>query len=320
LTKSKSLFAQLISNWPAKALSLAAAILLFIFHNFSTLSERFISVELTAAFADGLTAAQPYPRRVRVEVRGNDRSLSAVTEEDISAIADFSRFDTEGVYTTPVTIQKKGVLDGLDTIEIGVDPLEITLPVQKKVRKRVEVTPVFKGLPAAGFRLDQYTVNPTGIDLEGPQGIVQTINSISTEDIDLSNKRDSFTLRASLVNVHPLLTFPGGNTVDFRGQIMEALELRTFENIPVTLQGFSSRLTLEEEAPIGWLTIQGGPSALEAAKMEKLQLVIDCAGLTENGVYNLPVKPLIPSGLNVLQFGPDSVTLVIQRGGKVSFQ
>lgn len=320
MTKNKSFLEGLVSNWPAKALSLVAAILLFIFNNFSSLPERFISVELHAVFADGITAAQPYPRRVRVEIRGNDRSLAAASEEDILAVADFSRFTAEGVYTTPVTIQKRGVLDGLDAIEIQVDPLEITLPLEEKIRKRVDVIPVFQGLPATGYRLEQYTVNPPGVDLEGPRGIIQALDSISTESIDLSGKQDTFTVRVRLMNENSLLTIPGVDTVDFRGQILEAMELRTFHNIPLTLHGLAPDLELSGEPPEGWITLQGGQILFESFTKEKAQLIVNCPAVSEPGIYNLPVRPVVPQGMTVAQFGPDTVAFFIRRDGKAGFQ
>jgi hypothetical protein len=320
LAKNRSFLEGLVSNWPAKALSLVAAIMLFIFNSFSSLPERFISVELDAVFAEGLTAAKPYPRRVRVSIRGNDRSVSAAGEEDISAVADFSHFTEEGVYTTPVTIRKRGVLDGIDAIEIQVDPLEITLPVEKKIRKRVNVVPVFKGLPATGYRLEQYTVNPPGVDVEGPSGIVRAVDSVSTEDIDLAGKRESFSARLRLVNENSLLAVSGGDTVDFRGQILEAAETKTFEDIPLTLQGLPPALSADEGLPAGWITLQGGRSLFESFTKDKIQFIVNCAGLSEPGRYNLPVRPVVPEGMTVAQFSPDHVDLFIRRDGRVEFQ
>jgi hypothetical protein len=313
LTANKSFLEQVLSNWPAKALSLAAAIMLFILHNFSSLSERYISVELHAVFAEGLTAAQPYPHRVRVEIRGNDRILTAATEEDIEAVADFSRFSGEGVYTTPITIQMRGVLEGVDAIEIQVDPLELTLPVEKKVRKRVDVIPVFKGLPATGYRLDQYAVTPAGVDLEGPWGIIQSIQSVSTEDIDLSGKRETFSARVRLINENSLLTFPGGDTVDFRGQILESVAMKTFADIDIAAQGLRGDWSFAAAPPVGWITLQGGQLALETQRREWIQLVVECGGIAEPGLYSLPVKAVIPSGLTVVQFDPPSVSVEIRR-------
>jgi hypothetical protein len=321
LTKNKSLLEGLVSNWPAKALSLVAAIMLFIFNNFSSLPERFISVELHVVFAEGLTAAQPYPHRVRVAIRGSDRSVSAASEEDISAVADFSRFTAEGVYTTPVTIQKRGVLDGLDAIELQVDPLEITLPVEKKTRKRVNVLPVFKGLPATGYRLEQYTINPSGVDLEGPVGTVRAIDSIPTESIDLSGKRDSFNARIRLVNENSLLTISGGDTVDFRGQIIEVTERRTFEDLGLTLEGLPPDLHRKAEPPPrGWITLQGGPNLFEDFTKEKIQFIVDCGAVSGPGVYTLPVRPVVPPGMTTTQFSPNNVVLVVHRDGRIEFQ
>ncbi|MDR1626381.1 MAG: hypothetical protein LBT33_07550 [Spirochaetia bacterium] len=320
MTKNKSFLEGLVSNWPAKALSLVAAIMLFIFNNFSSLPERLISVELHAVFAEGLTAAQPYPHRVRVAIRGNARSVSAASEEDLSAVADFSRFTAEGMHTTPVTIQKRGVLEDLDAIEIQVDPLEITLLLEKKARKRVSVVPVFKGFPATGYRLEHYTINPPGVDLEGPAGIVGAVDSISTEDIDLAGKRDSFNARIRLVNENSLLAIPGGDTVDFRGQILEVAELKTFEGIPLTLQGLPPALDPANGPPGGWITLQGGQSLFENFTKEKIQLVVNCAEVSEPGRYELPVRPAVPDGMTVAQFGPDHVALFIRRDGQVEFR
>ncbi|MCL1818119.1 MAG: hypothetical protein FWG35_04250, partial [Spirochaetaceae bacterium] len=162
----------------------------------------------------------------------------------------------------------------------------------------------------------QYSVNPAGVDVEGPSSIVGTVSSVSTEDIDLADKREAFNLRVRLIKENPLLAFPGGDTAEFRGQILEALDLRTFDSIGLTLQDVSSSLRLSGEMPEGWITVQGTQSAFEAYRKETLQLVVSCAGMTEAGSYVLPVKPVTPPGLSVVQFSPSQLTLVIHRGGK----
>jgi YbbR domain-containing protein len=313
LIKNKTILEQIISNWSAKALSLAAAIMLFLFHNFSSLSERFLSVELNAVFADGYTTAQPYPRRVRVEIRGTDRSLAAAGEEDIEAVVDFSRFKEEGVHTTPISITKKGALEGIDTIEILVEPLELTLPLEKKVRKRVSVVPVFKGIPSPGFRMDQYSLSPSRVDMEGPGGVVQHIQSVTTEDIDLSGKREPFSARVRLVNDNPLLTFPDGGVIDFRGQILESLDMKTFEEIPITLEGVAQGLAVRSDGRKGWIIVQGGLNNLDGVKKEDLTLVADCSGITEPGPHVAPVRPIVPPGLTVVQYDPVSVYVTVRK-------
>ena len=223
--KSKSILGAIVSNWQAKALSLLAAVILFAFHNFSAVSERFISVDLKTVFAEGLCSAEPYPHRIQVEIRGKDRNFAAATEVDIEAVADFSHFTETGLSTTPVTIIKRGVLEEADGVEVEAAPKEITLLLETKTRKRVNVVPVFRGAPAAGYSLGQYSVNPSEIDVEGPLSAVAALSSISTEEINLSGRREAFNLRVRLAKASPLFAFPGGDTADIHGQILETAAL-----------------------------------------------------------------------------------------------
>jgi len=208
--KNRSIADRLLANWPAKALSLAAAIILFLFHNYTTLSEKFVTVPLIVRFADGYTAGQSYPRKVRVVLRGQDKTLVGVQEEDIEARVDFSRRVSEGVFKAPIMVRKKGTLDTADTLEIRVEPLEITMRIEKKVRKSVEVVPGLRGFPAGGFGIEQYFVNPPKIDIDGPKSRLDKITSIPTDEIDLSGKRESFSTRVKLLHDDSLVSFPAG--------------------------------------------------------------------------------------------------------------
>ena len=316
MKKSKPLLERIAANWPAKALSLAAAIMLFLFHNFSTLSERFLSVDLEARFADGFTAAQQYPRKVRVVVRGREQNLSAALADDIEALADFTRFDTEGVHKTPIVIKKKGSLETVDPLEIRVEPLELSLLLERKARKSVEVVPAFKGFPLPGFGLDQYFVSPSRVDVEGPRSRIGNIGTVSTEEIDLSGKRENFTAKVKIRRESPLLFFPGGDTVEFRGQVAEALILKTFEDAELIALNLRPDLRIDDPLPSGSLRVQGGQIFLEELRPQLIRLVVDCAGINLPGVYTLPVKTEVPQGLLVLKYEPVQVTLDIRPRGR----
>ena len=316
MKRNKPLLERIVSNWPAKALSLAAAVMLFLFHNFATLSVRYLSVDLEARFADGFTSAQQYPRKVRVVVRGRENNLSTVIEGDIEAVADFSRFFSEGVYKTPIIVSKRGNLERVDPLEIRVEPLELNLRIERKARKSVEVVPNFKGFPAPGYELEQYFVNPSRIDVEGPAGLVQNITSTTTEDIDLTGKTGNFTLRARLVRENPLFVFPGGDIVDFRGQIKESTILKSFDTADIVALDLRPDLRIDNPLPRGTLRVQGGQLLLEDLRPDRVRLIVDCSGITLPGIYTLPVKTDLPQGIMVLNYTPVQVTLEIRPRGR----
>jgi YbbR domain-containing protein len=319
LKRNKPLFEQLIANWPAKALSLAAAIMLFLFHNFATLSERIITVSLEARFAEGYTAAQQYPRKVRVIVRGKERSLGPISEEDIEAVADFSRYASEGPQKVPVIVTKKGTLEELNPLEIRVEPLEIGVRIERKIRKRVEVVPNLKGFPSSGFSLAQYFVTPAFVDVDGPRSLVDVLGSIATADIDLSGKKDSFSARVRLFREDPLLLFPGGDVVEFRGIIEEEIILKTIDAVNIIALDLRGDFRIEGNLENGSLRVQGGRLLLENIRPDQIRLAVDCSGITSPGVYTLPVKTDVPMGILVLKYEPTLVTLDIRSVGRQSF-
>ncbi len=313
---NKPLPERIVANWPAKALSLAAAIMLFLFHNFSTLSERRLSVDLEARFSDGLTAAQQYPRRVWITVRGPEQSVSGAQAGDIEAIADFTRFDTEGVHKAPILIRKKGSLESVDPLEVHVEPLELSLLLERKVRKVVDVVPSFKGFPVAGYGLDQYNLTPPRIEVEGPRSRIGAVVSASTEEIDLSDKRENFTVRVKLKRESPLVSFPDGDSVEFRGLVAETQVQKTYENAVLDVLNLRPDLRLDDPLPLGTVRVQGGQAFLEQLRPELIRLFVDCSGITVPGVYTLPMRAETPPGVQVVRLDPVQVTLDIRPRGR----
>ncbi|MFW5812282.1 MAG: hypothetical protein ACOCWS_04785, partial [Alkalispirochaetaceae bacterium] len=94
----KSRLKRLLRNWPAKVLSFVAALMLLVFHNITTLEERFISVPLELRLDESLVPASDYPRQVRVRLRGDSEEVFRVVEESITAYADLTEHESEGEY------------------------------------------------------------------------------------------------------------------------------------------------------------------------------------------------------------------------------
>ncbi|GAB4363806.1 MAG: CdaR family protein [Spirochaetales bacterium] len=315
--RGKTFLERLVAEWPAKALSLAAAILLFLFHNYSTLSERFVNVPLRAVFAEGFTAAQPIPGRVRVSVRGKEKNLATFSEGDIEAIADFTPFTKEGTYRVPIQIRRKSGVEDPNLMEFRVEPIELVIPIEEKAQKRIEVFPKFKGSLLPGYELVQYYVIPSLVLVEGPRSRIQSVDSVFTEEIDLTGKKENFTLEVQIQDQDPLLSFPNGNLVEFRGFVQETTILKTFESVSIVALDLSSDLRLSQPLPRGMVRVQGAQNMLDSVEGDQIRLVVDCRGIDRPGTYTLPVRTDIPSGLMVLRFEPARVTIQIERVEKM---
>jgi len=311
--RSKSFLEQIISDWPAKILSVAAAILMFLFYRMSTMEERFFRVPLELNVNQEYTPAENYPRSVRVTLRGSKNDIHLVMEEDIQAYLDLTPIKSEGVYRVPVEIRKVRTALQIEPLEIKVEPLEVTLKIERKVTKTLEVVPTLKGLPFHGYELVQYFINPPAIKAEGPEGLISEIQKIYTEEIDLSEKRESFTQRVSLKRENDLTVFPGGGVVEFRGIIQEAVILKTFDPVDIITIDLAPDLRIDHSLPTGTIKCQGTQILLEKLKPEQFRLVVDCSEINTAGTYTLKTRPDVPTGIFVLQFEPQEVEITLRE-------
>jgi YbbR domain-containing protein len=309
----RNLLNRAFRNWPAKILSLAAAVLLLVYHDINRLEERFLTVPLELELSTDLVPASTYPRQVRLRIRGESEQVYRMVEEDFRAFLDLRRFSSDGEYTVPVQIARGGASGDSAALEVISEPDTVVVWLEEKLLKSLEVVPKTSGFPPAGYELVQMTMTPSSVDVEGPRSTLEDIDEVSTEDVDLSNRREDFTERIRLVPPDPLVLFPGGDIVEIRGVIEEAVVLQTFEPVELIVTGLSSDLTIDQDLPAGLIRVQARQIDVEGVGSGDMQLTVDASGVTEAGTIRLPVRPVVPSGFVVLRYEPTSVQLNLQE-------
>lgn len=132
---NSKLLARITDKWPAKVLSVAAALLLFVFHRMSTLETRYFSTPLQVETSVDFVPSGTYNQIVRVNMRGDATSIYSILDSDIEAYIDLKKYTQEGRYQVPVHIRKKGSALGVEPLEISVDPLEISLSLERRTEE-----------------------------------------------------------------------------------------------------------------------------------------------------------------------------------------
>ena len=308
---SRDFFGRLLDNWPIKVLSIAAAILLFLFHRMGMLEERFFSVPLEVRVSEQLMPAESYPSTVRVTLRGRSEEINLALEEDIQAYADFTEYTSAGTYTAPVRIHKEGTIARIEPLELRVEPDKLSLTLEEKLSKSVEVKPAIIGYPAQGYELSQYFVSPSNVEIEGVKSVVRGIEQVETEHIDLSGKREDISIRVRLKKPSPFVRFPGGNTVEFSGIIQEKTVLRRVEDVDLIAIDLESDLAVQKLPEDNRIRIQGAQRTLEKYDTQDYRLTFDCSAIEEPGTYTLKVSPDVPQGVLVLSYQPTEVEVQV---------
>ena len=311
--KNKKLIDIVVENWPVKVLSVAAAIVLFMFNRMSALEERFFSVPLGVSLDGTLVPASSYPRMVRVTLRGEANSIFPILEDDIEAYIDLTKYKSEGVFKAPVLVRKKGTAAGVDPLEIHVDPMEVAVAVEKKETKKVGITPSFRGYLENGYELSAYSIEPSQIEISGPASVVSRVMDVTTDFIELSGRKEDFSASVKIVNRESLINLRGDARVEFKGTIEQSIMIRTLERLPIVISGLPSGFIARPQVNFGSVKLQGSQNDLESYLPEASLLSLDCSDVTAPGLYILPLVVSAPPNFSVVRFDPIEITVEIAR-------
>ena len=222
---NRTLLAKITRRWPAKVLSVAAAIVIMLFHRMSTLETRFFSSQLQIITGE-LIPSMPYSSVVRVSVRGEANIIHTVMEEDIVTFLDISAHTNEGVFNVPVQIRRTGTALVPQPLEISVEPMEITLHLEQRISRNIPLIPVFRGNISYGYEMAAQSLHPASVVAEGPRSILEGISAFQTGIIDLEGRNEDFSFSAGIVNTYPFVVITGSAATEFRGTVRRIVQIQ----------------------------------------------------------------------------------------------
>ncbi len=299
---------RIFSDWPAKVLSLAVALLLTLFFNLTRLEQRVVNIPLAVSINDQMAPSSQYPRMVRVVLRGERDVIYGIREDEVSASLDLSGYRSEGVYRIPVKLEKRGNALTADPLEIHPDPSEVAVGLERRERKKVPVTPSFKGFLESGFELISFDVEPAEIMVSGPAGLVARTEEVATETIELGGKKGDFSVNVRLIKKEALLSVEDVETVTFSAKVRQAMNIRNLTNLPIKAEGLAPSLVLADMLPTGSLRLHSSEETALAIDPSKL-LHVDLSPFLRPGTYTVEVQVRQPEGAVVETYEPQSVSV-----------
>ncbi|MDR2901192.1 MAG: hypothetical protein LBV20_06700 [Treponema sp.] len=309
---ARKIFEKIIENWPAKVLSVALAIILFVFHQISTLVEESFSAPLRIESNGQLVPSNSYEESVRITLRSDERNLNAIDREDIEVYVDLMDMTNPGTYRIPIMVRKTGTTIGVDPLEIRVNPSEIEIDLDYNAAKSVTVTPNFRGSLDSGYEMVSYSLEPTQIEIEGPRSIIDSVTSLSTEYIELTGRRSNFATTSRILASDPLMRFQGSGVVEVQGFVQELIMVRNFDNLPITVTGLNNRFTARLNIDEGSVRVEGSQNALADYILWGTVLSLDCSNIETAGTVEIPVTVAVPPQFSLMRYEPMSVNVTIE--------
>jgi YbbR domain-containing protein len=308
--KWRRFFEKTIENWPVKIIALALAIFIVVLHQVNMQQQRFFSAPLRVQQNSMFVPSGPVPANVRISIRGSSDAIYPVMESDIEAYIDLTRYTSKGAYRAPVQIRRTGTALSAGTIEIRVEPSEISVEVDANISKYVPIVPLIHGEPASGFVLLSHTLEPSQVQIEGPAEYANTVTSIRTAEIDITGRSDDFSLSVTIASPGNYITINGGNTVQFSAAIRANIITKSFD-MPVTIQNLAPGLDAKLATTEGSFSLQGRSDIINNYTPLAGSLFVDLGGFAEPGDYraNLYITP--PSGMVLQSVEPAQVDVQI---------
>jgi YbbR domain-containing protein len=302
---------KLAENWIPKVLSVALALVIFMFHRLNTLESRFFSLPLILEIPSRLCPSSSYARMVRVTLRGDANNIQPIQNDDIEAYIDLSGCESPGDYHAPVRLRKKGTALGVEPLEMTVDPVSMTIELDYKQNKYVPLTANIEGSPEPGYDLASHTLSPTQVVVEGPSGLLENVLELYTDVIDLNGRNADFSVNVAILNRDPLLTIRGNGVTEFKGFIQARVDVRNFGNLPIVLSSLQPGLLGEGDIKTGSVRLEGRREDLDAFTPPVDFLSVDCSAISEAGRYTLPVNAVPPPSLGLIRTEPAELGLTV---------
>ena len=307
----------LLSDLPVKVICLAAAVVLLLFHRVTTQTERFFSIPLDVSTPAGLAVASAFPKTVRITLRGAGDAIFPILEEDVVASINLDSHHTPGVYRADVKVDRRGTAQGVEPLEIRVEPRAITFTLEPLIEKRVALSPDLKGTPAYGYEMVQSGISPQDVVIRGAKSRVQSVTSLDTEEIDLTGRTGSFASKVKILLPNTLLKIAGEPAADFHATIREATVQHAVDGVVVAPFDLSSNLALRTAPDPGSMKMQGSQLAVDAVRPDQLRLLLDLGSVRRAGTYTVRTRPDPLPGIMILDWSPREVSVdIVAASGK----
>ncbi len=311
--KIKKILNRAIENWPAKIISFAIAIILMQFYKSSLLEKKYFSVPLVIENTGELVPASSIPRIIKVSVWGNKTDLAPIKDDDIIASIDISDIKKEGLHNIPIKPKIKGIPRDTNSIEVRVIPKELKIKLEKTLSKQVPIKLSLRGTPLDNYEIYLSETDPETVEITGPYSEVEEVEEFFTNPISLDNRRSSFSGSVDIFNPNTMVTIIGSSQINYSIKIREEVEMKEYTALNILFDNLSPELEITSEIPEGRVLVQGAKSALKNWTPPANVLRVNCANITKEGSYNLPVQAVIPGRLKRIDASPKNVKIEVKK-------
>ncbi|MDT8419245.1 MAG: CdaR family protein [Desulfuromonadales bacterium] len=204
-------------NWTLKLLSLAFALILWMF----IMGERRLEVGYAVPLhlqnvPDALMVANEVPSLVDVRISGPRTLLLKVNPNDMGIVVDLTDLKP-GLTTFKRLEERLNIPSGLRVTRLS--PSFIDIKLERIREKLVPIKVVLTGEPPAGYRVAGLRAVPDQALIQGAESELKRVAEVTTEGVDLEGVNESFSLIVPLLHEGTYTRFKDEKTTEVTVEI-----------------------------------------------------------------------------------------------------
>jgi YbbR domain-containing protein len=254
-----------LDDWVIKAVALVItfALWLGVTGLRAPVAARFKNIALNLRVSNNIDITNSPVQEVVITITGDKRKIDQIDPRDLVVLLDLTDVQA-GERIVELNAESVGVElpTGVRIEEIVPSKIQVNLETveERDVSVKVET----EGTLAENFEIYSPTVSPPKVRVRGPSSFVKSLDSVSTEKVNVDNRQADFTAQQVELNlVNPKVTLLD-TVVSVSFKIGEKRGEKLY-SVPVKMENQSKTATV---------VLYGARSVLESVKTENLQVEI----------------------------------------------
>ncbi len=305
LAKLNWLQAAVLDNFGYKVISIALAVILWIFVVVEKQPEIGFIVPITFRHVPRNMTLADSMRNYEVEVRakGPQALINNLSSRQFTLELNLSQSRSGDIYFTLLPQDIKAPR-GIRVIRVLPSQLKVTLePLLGRV---VPIEPVILGATADGYELRQINVFPPNVKIQGPRSKVEGLRTIRTTPLNITGLSKSITQKVDLV-LSENVELVDAAEIEVRAIIREKNERKIFYNIPIQVTPPTRGAAIEPKYVTA--TLVGPISTIRNLKLEQIVVSVNLQQLKPDE-DEVQIQVELPEQVSLTKLDPRSVKIV----------
>jgi YbbR domain-containing protein len=199
----------------------------------------YVPLEITNLRQD-LVISNQFRKQIEVTVNGPRGLVRSVSGQHIARPVDLTNAlpGSHLIKNTPESIR---LPNGIQIQNIR--PANITLIIDRLIKKELPIKPVLNGEPATGYEVAGFVAYPATLGLTAPAGTLESEEFLLTQAIDITGRKSNFKAQVPLNIKEEITELIGEPVINVQIMIRERMIEREFSGIPVEFNHEAERTT-----------------------------------------------------------------------------